>query len=287
MSSGTKPIVVFYHSSCPDGFGGAYAAWKKFGDSAEYIPISYNDSLPTGLEGKEVYVIDFSFDTNEKIDAALAAAKKLVILDHHLTNKPFVERVPEHVFDLNRSGATIAWSYFHPGTPVPFIFQIIEDGDLYFYARPETRDIYSYLVIQPNDFAVWDDMCAKLEDPTSRAEILRTAKAYTEYFKALAHMSIDRAKKVRFEGHEVLFSATHPNVTMRSYVAHELYTKVPPFSIIATAHPDGLGITLRGDSSIDVSKLAEKYGGGGHKGSAGFFVPYGEPIPWTPVPEEE
>ena len=32
-----KKIVVIYHDQCRDGFGAAYAAWKKFGDDASYI----------------------------------------------------------------------------------------------------------------------------------------------------------------------------------------------------------------------------------------------------------
>jgi len=34
-------IVVVYHKGCMDGFGAALVAWKKFGDQANYIPVSY------------------------------------------------------------------------------------------------------------------------------------------------------------------------------------------------------------------------------------------------------
>ena len=33
-----KDIVVIYHAHCQDGFGSAYAAYQKFGDTATYIP---------------------------------------------------------------------------------------------------------------------------------------------------------------------------------------------------------------------------------------------------------
>lgn len=33
-----KEIVIIYHAQCRDGLGSAYAAWKKFGDNASYIP---------------------------------------------------------------------------------------------------------------------------------------------------------------------------------------------------------------------------------------------------------
>lgn len=282
-----KDIVVIYHDKCPDGFGGALAAWKKFGDAADYIPAGYGDPVVRGLEGKEVYLVDFSYEKEEYIDEIARVAKRFVILDHHESSRARVERAPEHVYDANRSGASIAWAFFHPDTPLPRLMQYLEDGDLYRYALSETREVYSYLFVLPYEFSAWNTLLADLEDDAKRAKLLEKARAYTEFFEALAKRSIERAKRVRFEGYEVYFAATHPDITMRSYVAHELYMKLPPFAIVATANPNGFGVSLRGDSSVDVSKIAAKYGGGGHPGSAGFFVPNGEHMPWEEIKEEE
>src|SRR3990167_11323403 len=60
-----KEIAVLYHGGCPDGFGGAYAAWKKFGDTAEYIPVKYGNTPPEGLAGREVYIVDFCYEKVE------------------------------------------------------------------------------------------------------------------------------------------------------------------------------------------------------------------------------
>lgn len=282
-----KEIVVLYHSSCPDGFGAAFAAWKKFGDAAEYIPVSYGNPLPPNLAGKEVYIVDFSYDQPEAVEALKHTTKSVVVLDHHESNQMSVESFPNHVYDNTRSGATIAWNYFHPDTPTPRLFTYLEDGDLYRYALPETRNIFTYLLALDFNFGQWDKLARDLEQDASRAEVLRKAEAYEELFDALVKMSVERAKKVRFEGYEVYFSATHPNITMRSKVAHDLYMKHPPFAIMATAHPDGFGVSLRGDLSLDLSKIAAKYGGGGHPGSAGFFVPLGTPVPWEKVKDDE
>src|SRR3989344_5819241 len=270
-----KPIVVLYHGKCPDGFAAAYAAWKKFGDSAEYIPVSYGDAPPNGLENREVYIVDFCYESSEQMNALAKSTKHLVVLDHHESNKKMVGSVTEHVYDASRSGATIAWSYFHPDTPVPRLMTYLEDGDLYRYSLPETRNIFSYLLVLPFDFAQWDTLVRGLEDDTERAEILKKAETYTEFFNAFAQMSVERAKKVRFEGYEVYFVATHPNITVKSFVAHELYVKHPPFALVVTAHPNGFGVSIRGDGTVDISKIAQKYGGGGHTGSAGFFIPNG------------
>ncbi len=281
-----KQIVVLYHGKCPDGFGGAYAAWKKFGDTASYITADHGDTPPEGLEGCDVYLVDFCYKNAEQMEGLAKSVKRLVVLDHHESAKALVEQAPEHIYDENRSGASIAWTYFHPDTQIPRLMRYLEDGDLYRYVLPETRDIFSYLLVLPFEFYAWDELALGLEDDVKRVDILKKAAAYTEFFEALARSSVERAKKVLFEGHEVYFVATHPNITMKSYVAHELYTKLPPFALIVTAHPNGFGVSIRGNPSlIDVSKIAAKYGGGGHPGSSGFFVPNGATMPWVEIDE--
>jgi len=44
-----KEIVIIYHADCPDGFGAAYAAWKKFGDKASYLPCYMPAPVPDGI----------------------------------------------------------------------------------------------------------------------------------------------------------------------------------------------------------------------------------------------
>lgn len=278
-----KQIIVIYHKRCPDGFGAAYAAWKKFGDSAEYIPAGYGDDLPEGLEGKEVYILDFAFENPGAMEHLLEIAKHVVVLDHHESSQKLAEKAPDHVFDPKRSGATIAWTYFHPKAPMPRLMRYLEDGDLYRYALSETRDLFSYLVVQADDFAAWDKLAQTLEDDAAREKFLVKAAAYTEYFELLAEISVEAAKKVRFEGIECYFTTAMPSITMRSYVGHKLYEKLPPIALIVSAHPDGFGVSLRSNGSVDVAKIAAKFGGGGHPVSAGFFISNGTPMPWVEI----
>ncbi len=276
-----KQIVVLYHRNCPDGFGAAYAAWKKYGDMAEYIPVAYGDSVVEGLEGKEVFILDFSYELPGEIDRLKSIAKRLVIIDHHESARALVEGVPEHIFDTNHSGASLAWSYFHPDTEIPLLLQYIEDVDLYRFALPQSEEVNTFVAIQKLDFAVWDKLVPKFDNPTTRVTILKAASFYSEYFNALAEQSVEKAKKVRFEGYECYFATTHG--AMRSRVAHELYTKLPPIALVVNAHPDGFGVSIRGDGTVDVSQIAMKYNGGGHPNSSGFFIRNGTEVPWVEV----
>ncbi len=274
-------LVILYHNKCVDGFGGAYAAWKKYGDSVEYIPVAYGKPLPEHLEGRDLILVDFCYEQPE-MDALKAVAKSIVVLDHHAGVEGVATQF-EGVFNTERSGSTLAWEYFHPGTPIPRLLEHLEDGDNYRFALPDTRDIFSYLDVTPYDFAVWDTLVADIESEEGRAKVLAKARIYDEYFKLLAESSVNSAKLIRFENYECHFAASHPSMTMKSYVGHELYTKKPPIALVVTAHPDGFGVSIRGDGSVDVAEIARKYGGNGHKNSAGFFVPAGTPPPWVEI----
>jgi len=52
--------LVIYHANCIDGYTSAWAAWRKYGDDAEYLPASYGDPAPD-VTGRWVLVVDFSY----------------------------------------------------------------------------------------------------------------------------------------------------------------------------------------------------------------------------------
>ncbi|MDP1707005.1 MAG: hypothetical protein Q8L30_00375, partial [bacterium] len=176
-----KEIAVLYHGGCPDGFGGAYAAWKKFGDTAEYIPVKHQQPAPEDLEGRALYFIDFSYD-QMTMDAFVKKAKSVTVLDHHRGIKEVVESMPNFVFDEKRSGATIAWNYLHPDVTVPKLLSYVEDGDLYTFKLPDARAILAYVYTRPFHFDEWDSVAAKIEDDAERAEFVRIGTIYSDHF---------------------------------------------------------------------------------------------------------
>ena len=144
-----KPLVI-YHNTCADGFGAAFAAWTVLGDDAEYFPCQYGtdffvESFLLQFNGREVYVLDFSFPRNV-MDVLFQNAKKVVWLDHHASvfkdwgipssdvadeiTLGLVQPNDHHVvLDNNKSGAMLAWEYFHPGAEIPMFIKHIDDYD--------------------------------------------------------------------------------------------------------------------------------------------------------------
>lgn len=276
--------IVFYHGHCPDGFGGAYSAWKKFGDSAEYIGLRHGSVPEEDVTGADVYFIDFSFP-KEIMDTFVAAAASVTVLDHHEGVRDVVESMPKYVFDSDRSGATIAWSFFHPDTKIPTLLTHIEDDDLFRFSLSDTRPLLSYLEVRPFEFEVWDEIAEILDDPEKSEVLFSKARIYAEYFELLATVAADQAKLVSFEGYECYFGTAHPIKPMKSLVGNMLVKRKGPLSLTVTAHPSGYGVSIRGDGSVDVAKIAQKYGGNGHPNSAGFLISREGPFPWEKIDE--
>ncbi len=279
-----QQTVILYHGKCPDGFGGAYAAWKKFGDSAEYIPMQYGKPIPEHMEGRDIYFVDFCFD-REKMNALTRIAKSITVLDHHEGVRDVATSFPG-VFDPNRSGATIAWEYFHPHTPAPFLFEYLEDYDLYRFTLPDTKALNAYLTLEPYDFERWDEIVTALEQPEQRNTLIERGRIYAEHTdKLIAHIGAS-ADLVEFEGHTVYLSGTVLQA-FTDYLGHELATKQPPFAIMVRPVADGLRVSLRSVGDFDVAVLARIYGGNGHPGAAAFRLAWGAPIPWKAIPKED
>lgn len=102
----------------------------------------------------------------------------------------------------------------------------------------------------------------------------------------MVELSVKHAHPVLFEGYQVLLANTSPMKTLKSAVGNALLQKMPPFALVASVHPNGIGVSIRGDGSVDVSAIARKYGGNGHPKSSGFHIPWQMPMPFTPTEKD-
>ncbi|MDE2071130.1 MAG: hypothetical protein KGI70_00095 [Patescibacteria group bacterium] len=281
-----KDIVVIYHANCPDGFGGAYAAWKKFGDSADYIAGHHGTVPPEGLEEKEVYLIDYSY-TKDTMLALEQKVKKLMVLDHHIGAKDATEAVREHVFDNDQSGAGLAWRYFHPAEPVPRMISYIEDADLFRDALPHTQEMSIFMSIQPREFPHYDRLAHLLQTEEGFREVCQTGESYGEYLGATCDFLAAKAEEVEFEGHHVFAVNVKGTQIMRDEIGIRLYRRQQrPFAIIWNEDSVARGFSMRGDGTVDLAKIAQKYGGNGHIGAASFRLPLDTPLPFTYIKNE-
>ena len=292
-----QPDVMIYHSPCDDGFGAAWAAWKRWGDTVEFVPGTYGKPAPD-VTGKHVLIGDFSFKP-DVLERMARQAKSIVLLDHHKTAEADLIAVDKTErswidvdqdlgltefkgglpcvarFDMAKSGARLAWEFCHPGQPVPALVELIEDRDLWRFDLPETRAFSLWLRAHPYDFAQWAEIAELLADPASRERILYAARAIEGFYDQKI------AELVRIARPAVINGYTVPVVNcpwaFASDVAHALLAEHPAAPFAACWYDRGDGsrsYSLRSeDSRADVSAIAKRYGGGGHRNAAGFEVP--------------
>lgn len=275
-----KDIIVVYHGKCRDGFGGAWAAWKKFGDSAEYIPAQRTQDPPE-IKNKEIYFIDFTY-SSEITKKYISENKKIVIIDHHITAGEAIKLVPENSFDINHSGAVLAWQYFFPNQTAPKLLQYVEDSDLWRFNLENTKEITAFLELYDFGFKLWDEFASGMEDLEKRKKYVEEGGVVLRYEASLIKEAVeDGSELVEFEGYKVL-AINYPHF-LASSLGHIFVKKNPPMGIVWNEKKGIITVSLRSDGIVDVSAIAKKYGGGGHKAAAGFFFSADQPKPWKRI----
>lgn len=284
MQNELKDIVVIYHGDCRDGFGAAYAAWKKFGENASYIPSNAgNHTPPEGLTDKEIYIVDYSYP-KEVLEDLVGSNQSVVVIDHHQTAKEAVESFEQNIFDNNHSGAVLAWQYFHPETAVPELLLYVEDHDLWRFALPENREYNVALGEYPMTFESWDNLIEELKDENKLINFIAKGALLAKFEDKLVAKIFTYRERVHFEGHDVW--AINCDRTYRSILGNQLAelneaNGETPIGIVYYHKDGGVNISLRSNGDTDVAALAEKYGGGGHKNAASIKVESFNDLPFT------
>ena len=259
-SSFSKPApnVVLYHADCMDGFGAAWALWKRF-PKAEYIPVKHGQPPPSSFDNKHVLMVDFSYE-RKVIEEINKAAASFQILDHHVTAQAALDGLSYAYFDMKKSGAVLAWEWVHQEPP-PWLLLYIQDKDLWEWRLPKSREISAALASYPFDFGIWDELDQKMLEIEGRA-ILR-------FEGTLIEKIVEEAILVSFQGETV--PAVYSSV-MTSQIGERLCQGFP-FCIIWHQRDNRRYFSLRSRSgTTDVASIAAKFGGGGHTNAAGFSL---------------
>jgi oligoribonuclease NrnB/cAMP/cGMP phosphodiesterase (DHH superfamily) len=282
-----KQTVVLYHADCQDGFGAAWAAWKKFGKRAEYIPLKAG-STPSQMKGislkkKEVYFLDVCA-SSDVLKNLVRENRSVTVIDHHITNKEKVNAASGYVFDVTRSAAILAWRYFHPKKAVPRLLRYIEDNDLWNYREPHAKEVGAAGIFLGMNFTSWNAWAKQIENAAGLKKIVEEGKLILAHEGELIKNILELAVPVRFLGHRTL--AVNSSV-LRSEIGHELAKQCPPLGIVWRQESNGVvHVSLRSEGKIDVSKLAKRFpGGGGHPRAAGFSVASVRELSWKLIAE--
>lgn len=275
-----KKIAVLYHGNCRDGLAGAWAAWKKFGDKADYTPLVWEESKRLDIGDKTIYFIDFMPDRS--VISKLKKTNKVIGIDHHVSAAETTKITDDYSYALNHSGAVLAWKYFHPRQRLPKLLGYVEDADIWKWKLPHSKEVSARLDLSGNtSIRDFDKIVRDFEDPKKRRKFIEQGKilldAGDREIKEIIQLT---ETPVRFEGKKVL-AVNSP--VQRSQIGHLLAEKTRTFGIVWVERSNVIKVSLRSVKDFDVAKIAEKYGGGGHKNASSFMVKKGSKLPWRVI----
>lgn len=280
------PLVI-YHARCADGFSAAWAV-RHARPLYEFFPATHGNPLPLDLvRDRDVYLVDFCYKRPD-MERLLEVADRVVVLDHH---KSAVEdnhdlmlrghrgKLLHGVFDMDRSGAGIAWDWFFEGVPRPGLLNRVEDRDLWRFKYEDTRDVQAALFSYEYTFDNWDRLMLHTPLNDLRAEGKAIMRKHMKDIRELISAAEQRRT---IAGYEV------PVLNCPYFFGSEaghIMCEGQPFSATYYDAVDGRRFGLRSsDAGIDVSAIAKLYGGGGHRNAAGFTIPYvGGDFKWERV----
>ncbi len=295
-----KPLVI-YHANCADGFTAAWAVRQAM-DCEFHAAV--HGAPPPPADARDLVLVDFCYPQQVMLDLQ-QVARSILVLDHHKSAEadlPANHKTADDeltvvriygcatwsafrgwveqdkcegirkamiyaLFDMDRSGAGIAWDFFHPGQARPALIDHVEDRDLWRFALPGTREIQAAVFSYAYQFEVWDRLMA------TPVETLRAQGVAIErkHHKDVAEL-VKVAKRQMVIGHYDVPVASLP-YTLASDAGH-LMAKGQPFAACYYDKEGGRVFSLRStDRGVDVSEVAKLYGGGGHARAAGFTVP--------------
>ncbi|MGA9100016.1 MAG: hypothetical protein WB392_13910 [Methanotrichaceae archaeon] len=272
---------VFYHSADLDGHCSGAVVKRRFPD-AELNPINYNQpfSWATIAPVDAVYMVDFGLQPFEQM-IRLNASCRLVWIDHHISAIEAYKASGETILgkrEVGRGACELTWEYLYPNVEMPRFVYLLSRYDVWDHSdqalwdneilpfqyglQPENTDPLTNWEFWSNLFRADNTF---YENVIVRGQVILSYVAQTS-----ARYMHSHAYEIQFEGLRAL-AVNVGNVSSRFF--ESMYNPAKHDIMIAYSYIRGQfwGVTLYSDKpEVNCAMLAKKYGGGGHRGAAGF-----------------
>lgn len=281
--------VIFYHANCVDGFAAAHVIERyvieNYSLTQIMIPVKYgeietvedlNKHYAHHLLGSEVFIVDFSFPP-EVMDHVAKMSTRLYWLDHHKTAFEEMKFDISKRYDLwagpnfylvldnSKCGAMLAWEFVHGvGAEAPDFIKVVDDYDRWVFQYPQTKDAQMYIRSHSMNRLAFDSLMLMSMD-----EMAQAGGMMRQYYSA----QLENHKKR--EWMDIYLYGEHgyalnADAAFSSELGHFLAEQSGTFGAVYQVEGSLLKFSLRSCGDYDVSALAKKFGGGGHKNAAGF-----------------
>jgi oligoribonuclease NrnB/cAMP/cGMP phosphodiesterase (DHH superfamily) len=257
------------------------------GPDLQTIPLDYAGAIPWDAirVAERVILVDFSYPLD--IMQEIQDQAELIWIDHHqsaIQSLQQLETLPG-LRALDKAACSLTWLYFYPKKPLPQCVQYIGDRDLWRHEFSQTAPFCAGLRLMdtsPQNDTLW---VALLQDDL---ELIQSIMETGEILDKARKMEI--RGKVANAGYEVVFQG-YRTLVINERGSGELGEHIRSLGYelgycYQESMKDGVRKTVVTlfSNQVDVSIIAQEFGGGGHPGAAGFsFESSGSPFPSSAV----
>lgn len=287
--------LCIYHSADLDGWVSAaivkhYYSLKNENDIV-FIGWDYGDSIPDYSQYSEVIMCDVSF--SKEVMEDINNNHFLVWIDHHISaiNKmDDVELVGKR--DTKYSACELTWKYFFSHDTMPEIVRLIGRYDCFGHIGTNEEQkvlefqygarayIYNYETAYYLLLVNMAESSMLVESNNTKLfEIIHNAgKNIVLYLKVQAREVYNNGFPIIFKEDNIkrkfiCFNAERFNPMNFDIDYHaDGYDGVASFYLMQGENPAWKFSLYNSNGKVDCTKIAKKYGGGGHKGASGFIL---------------
>jgi oligoribonuclease NrnB/cAMP/cGMP phosphodiesterase (DHH superfamily) len=242
--------------------------------NGEYIPINYNHLFPFDTIEKDetVVIVDFSLQKDGDFEKLLEITPNVIWIDHHKTAIERFAYIDGKIKGIRRngtSGCELTWEYFFSMTPVPRVVELLGDYDIWAFRYGDKTNwlqagIRLFNTHPASD--MWNIWLDPSYNPVKEIEYGKISIKYRNNY----YVGLVKAFSfcIQFEGYKTI-------VCNAGSVSSQLFDSIrEEYEIMMTFVFDGkmwnFSLYTK-NKDIDVSEIAKKYGGGGHRQAAGFI----------------
>lgn len=281
-------MKCFYHSSDFDGkCSGAIINYlfgpddaPKIEDELTLHPINYGQDFPWDIikENEIVFMVDFSlqpFSDMERLNDMCV----LVWIDHHQealkeAEKSEVKFRREKYRRIGIGACALVWEFAAKSYglgPMPEAVRLLAEYDVWNHKNPKTLPfqygLRSYKNTGPENLEFWEKV---FYDSSFLEEVIKRGEPILAYEKEQLSAYAKSSFETKIEG----LTAIALNRNMAgSMVFDSVYKEGTHDVMIRFGWKNGewdVSLYSTEESGVDVGAIASKFGGGGHKGAAGF-----------------
>lgn len=258
-------MKCFYHGDLDGKCAGFWV--KKAYNQCKMLQINYNQDFPMEdiEEGEHVFIVDFSIEP-EEMKQLLDITENVVWIDHHISAIRKYKDFPYNIKGTRKNGeagCVLTYKWLWPDEAVPLMTTYIGDWDIWAFEFGKNTE-YFKMAMESYDTHpesnVWEAAILDIGKYIQEGKVIHRYKQqyYKEYIEEYGF-------EVEFEGNWCI-ACNAGKVSSKLFESvKEDYDIMMPFAYDGNQYT----VSLYSDS-VNCAQIAEKYGGGGHKGAAGF-----------------